>query len=71
MTREHRVLSREIIGVDVSGRTLVHLPEQALVHVLGPEPGTPSLVRVQCGEAAVKVFSEDLYERSTRPGARP
>jgi hypothetical protein len=65
-----RVLSREIIGVDVSRRTLVHLPEETVVQVIGPEPGSPSLVRVRFGAAAVKVFSVDLYKRS-RTAERP
>ena len=66
MTNEPRILRREIIGVDVSRRTLVHLPEQSVVHVIGPEPGSPSLMRIQSGAAAVKVFSVDLYKRSRR-----
>lgn len=55
-----------MIGVDVCESTLVYLPEQTLVHVLGPEPESPSLVRVQSGAAAVKVFSVDLYNRSRK-----
>jgi hypothetical protein len=70
LTKEPRILNREIVGVDVSGRTLVHLPEQSLIHVIGPESGSPSLVRVQFGSVAVKVFSVDLYKRSIKSKQR-
>jgi hypothetical protein len=70
MTNQPRVLIRDMIGVDISRRTLVHLPEETVVHVIGPEPGSPSLIRVQSGVTAVKVFSVDLYKRSRKARRR-